>query len=216
MKYLQLLSLSLFLMLTSSCSTDDEPDDYPEFELQTPDEFSQEEYELYSLFLEEWSGLNDIVVEQKTSAWVSNYIINSDSDNQRNDLNTRFEGYDTQLLADQVEINTTPLFLDNRFSIAAKKVSLISQEELDYIQENAPDKNAPGDDIPFWNYFHQIYPNSQGFISLSRISFNETNDQALFEYSSGCGSLCGYGGLVYFRKENGVWKLIEIALLFIS
>lgn len=46
---------------------------------------------------------------------------------------------------------------------------------------------------------------ANGLMTLSAISFNKTHDIAMFTYSFACGSLCGNGGVVMFKKTPRGW-----------
>lgn len=42
-------------------------------------------------------------------------------------------------------------------------------------------------------------------LTLSAITFNDAHDRAAFTFSSVCGSLCGMGGTVIFKKTDKGW-----------
>jgi hypothetical protein len=42
-------------------------------------------------------------------------------------------------------------------------------------------------------------------LTLSAITFNDKHDRAAFTFSSACGSLCGTGGTVVFKKTSKGW-----------
>ena len=48
-------------------------------------------------------------------------------------------------------------------------------------------------------------PGTYRLIVFSRVAFNATHTQALFAVSNSCGGLCGGGGAVLRRRENGAW-----------
>jgi hypothetical protein len=45
-----------------------------------------------------------------------------------------------------------------------------------------------------------------GLFSFSEIVFDRKHEYATFSFSFVCGSLCGHGGTVVFRKKNGIWQ----------
>ncbi len=59
-----------------------------------------------------------------------------------------------------------------------------------------------------WDAFYDQYPNVQGVLSLSALSFNADASEALFAARLQCGKKCGYRDLVFMRKVNGEWTLI--------
>lgn len=46
---------------------------------------------------------------------------------------------------------------------------------------------------------------ANGLMTLSAISFDEAHDTAMFSFSFACGSLCGHGGIVMFKKTSKGW-----------
>lgn len=64
--------------------------------------------------------------------------------------------------------------------------------------------------------FSEKYPGAGGFIRLSRAGFNSHLDEALVLATWSCGVLCGQGELLFFSKKNGVWTVVNRAMLFIS
>ena len=64
--------------------------------------------------------------------------------------------------------------------------------------------------------FSEKYPGAGGFIRLSRVGFNSHLDEALVLATWSRGILCGQGELLFFSKKNGVWTLVNRAMLFIS
>ena len=58
-----------------------------------------------------------------------------------------------------------------------------------------------------WDEFYRKYPNSSGYITLSRVGFNKQATKAVIYRETGCGSLCGYGGYIFLSRESGEWKV---------
>lgn len=46
---------------------------------------------------------------------------------------------------------------------------------------------------------------AKGLMTISAISFNDAHDTAMLSYSFVCGSLCGNGGTVMFKKTSKGW-----------
>ena len=67
-----------------------------------------------------------------------------------------------------------------------------------------------------WRAFYAKYPGSVGYVSLSRVGFNNEADQALVYVGHTCGGLCGTGKLVLLQKQNGLWGITKELLLWIS
>jgi len=68
-----------------------------------------------------------------------------------------------------------------------------------------------------WGRFYQKYPNSSGFLALSRVGFSPNENQAAFYMSNHCGGLCGAGYFVIMEKRTGSdWKVLQETHLWIS
>ena len=216
MKYFLLLSLSLFLMLTSSCSTDDEQDNYPEFELQTPDEFADEDYEIYNLFIEQYNKPKIVILQESLFNSSINEMVNYTAEDfgLKSHWKSIYPDFDSALLIRLEEVNRESKFFGPKFNEAEKSIILITEEELNYISEMTPKGNEYFDS--FWNFYYDKYPDSQGYLSLSLISYNSLKDQAVIEFANSCGGLCGDYGLAYLRKVNGVWQLADVRILVMS
>ena len=72
---------------------------------------------------------------------------------------------------------------------------------------------TPGDT---WGHYYEKYPNSGGFVSLSRVGFNSDGSQAAFYISNHCGGLCGGGYFVIMEKVNSNWKVVQEVQLWVS
>lgn len=59
--------------------------------------------------------------------------------------------------------------------------------------------------------FYRKYPESGGFIVLSRVGFNRNHDQALVSTGWLCGGLCGMGEYVLLAKKSGAWSVEKTA-----
>jgi hypothetical protein len=67
-----------------------------------------------------------------------------------------------------------------------------------------------------WGEFYKRYPDSGGFISVSRPGFNKEMDQALIFIEHRCGDLCGTGHYILLEKSGDTWKVIQQNLVWIS
>jgi hypothetical protein len=55
-----------------------------------------------------------------------------------------------------------------------------------------------------------------GTMVMSRIAFDNDRKKGVFYYSFVCGSLCGWGNLVFIQKEGHEWKIIGQREMWIS
>jgi hypothetical protein len=68
----------------------------------------------------------------------------------------------------------------------------------------------------WWTDYYKKYPDSQGYLALSRIAFSADGNQALFYASNSCGGKCGTGTYVVMEKRDGHWKLVKEIMVWIS
>jgi len=71
----------------------------------------------------------------------------------------------------------------------------------------------PQDD---WKEFHHKYPEAPGYITLSRVGFNERRNQALVLTRFVCHPMCVEGVYVLLAKAGGAWKVVNTARASIS
>jgi hypothetical protein len=97
--------------------------------------------------------------------------------------------------------------LELRFALPSKQVP-ISDEKLDqFFRGNGTS----------WQGFHKSYPNSVGYIFISRVGFNPNQDQAFLYIGVSCGGLCGEGYYVLLAKDGGAtWCVKHKDMLWIS
>jgi hypothetical protein len=67
-----------------------------------------------------------------------------------------------------------------------------------------------------WQEFYKKYPDSPGFIMLSRVGFDSEMKQAMVYIGHACGGLCGEGRYVFLTKEEGNWRIKNELPLWIS
>jgi hypothetical protein len=56
-----------------------------------------------------------------------------------------------------------------------------------------------------WIAYYRRFPDSRGFVMLSRIGFNTQHTQALLYVGSRCGPHCGDIYFLFLEKANGTW-----------
>jgi hypothetical protein len=57
-----------------------------------------------------------------------------------------------------------------------------------------------------WREFYKDHRHSSGLLSLSRIGFNRTRDEAIVYVATQCDWLCGVGSFVILKKEGAIWR----------
>jgi hypothetical protein len=67
-----------------------------------------------------------------------------------------------------------------------------------------------------WKAFYRMFPQSNGYMTLSRVGFNRAMDEALVSRGWMCGSLCGEGRYVLLRKKDGRWRVETDVMIWAS
>jgi hypothetical protein len=67
-----------------------------------------------------------------------------------------------------------------------------------------------------WQLFYEQYPDAPGITTLSRVSFNNTFDQALVYVGTLSHWLAGAGYYVLLKKDNGAWVVDQQVMSWIS
>ena len=102
------------------------------------------------------------------------------------------------MLTDLLTKNREPYSASRRFQISRKLVLLNVEAFSDIFKRRGYEG---------WDDFYKKYPNSSGYMTFSRVGFNEEATRAIIYRVTSCGSLCGYGGYILLNKENGRWKV---------
>jgi hypothetical protein len=113
-------------------------------------------------------------------------------------------GYDVARKSEH-ELNTK---LDIPF-----KYSLISDKQM---ADVFPNKNEWDKSPEQWNAFYNLYPNSAGYNSFSRVGYDKSGGQALVYFVNWCGQLCGTGSYVLLENGPNGWVVKESAGIWIS
>ncbi len=112
---------------------------------------------------------------------------------------------DSMLVDDFKNKNAKAYKLENKFSIP-QTVILISREELNKIFHNEKG----------WDAFYEKYPNSSGYIQISRVGFNSNQTQAILYFDYHYDMVWGEGYLIFLTKGEGKWIVKEQVSLWVS
>lgn len=103
------------------------------------------------------------------------------------------------------DANTHPAPLRPLFQLGLP-YELVDKVEIDAIFENHG----------WWTDYYKKYPDSQGFLTLSRIGFSADGKQAMFYSTNGCGGKCGTGTYVVMEKVGASWRVMKEILMWVS
>lgn len=161
---------------------------------------SAEEYAVYSTYL------NGIEINPNDGKTVRLIVINNHTATIASSCSQdNIAKYNIKIAKDELR----PLFEDlqtrSRESVPIERLFNIRH---DYVLLGESNFSAffKVKDLEGWEDFYKKYPNSSGYVSLSRVGFNTTFTKALIFRSESCGSLCGSGDYILFEKTDGKWK----------
>jgi hypothetical protein len=167
------------------------------------DSVTTEEYAVYSALL------NEINQSPKNGKEVKLLVVNDRTEGPgERCLPEKITEWEKEIKADELKPlrtdlltkNDKPYSLSKQFKLSRQYV-LLNVEVFSEIFKGRGYEEG-------WDEFYGKYPNSSGYITFSRVGFNNDATKAIIYRETGCGSLCGYGGYILLNKENGEWKLV--------
>lgn len=164
---------------------------------------SAEEYAVYTAIIGQMFSRTEVkllVIEDHT---VTNHLGESED---WQGMTQQLPTISQQIIGDYKTKNKETQQLKDAFDLKAKHV-LIRKDEMEQIFKKGPQG---------WDEFYKRYPDSGGYIGFSRVGFNPDINQALVYVENGCGGLCGTGHYVLLSKNEGVWKVVNRHMSWIS
>jgi hypothetical protein len=156
---------------------------------------SQEEYEIYSTVIKQYYLRPDtklIMIEERTFRY--DFAVDEEPWREKK------KGVIIDAsAADDYELKNGQQWLLNKDSFKLTvKAALITDNDLKAIF------HGKWGDLEWINYYRR-FPDSRGFVMLSRIGFNTERTQGLMYVGSRCGPGCGDRYFLLLQKENGSW-----------
>jgi hypothetical protein len=164
--------------------------------------FDSEEYVVYSTLLRTryvTHNTERIVIEDYTDT--HGYIGQNAAKFIQGSLTT----LSPDTLRDFLGRNQQGYLLNGPFDVGVE-VTLLSDEKL---------KEMFRDDQG-WDRFYEQFPHTPGIVTLSRVGFNATHDQALVYVGNQRHWLAGAGYYVLFTLKDGEWTLEQDVMVWIS
>lgn len=103
------------------------------------------------------------------------------------------------------DANTHPALFSHSFHLPVT-YELLDKAEFDAIFQKGG----------WWKDYYRKYPDSQGFLRLSRVGFGAGGKQAVFYVKNQCGGKCGTGSYVVMENIDSGWKVTKEILIWIS
>lgn len=89
--------------------------------------------------------------------------------------------------------------------------------EISDLRHNEKVKLIHRSDLPEKNVWKKDYNfHLSGIFGFSRILFDETKTYGILRSGFSCGPLCGFGGYVFIRKNDGKWRIDRIEITEVS
>ena len=174
---------------------------------------SQEDYAVYSALINKMFIKDDIkfvVIQDQTQIY---YLSHQSPDERTNYIIKGLSPVSGSTLRSFFERNKQQIKLSGHFKLKTPYIILAKQEIEDFfkprIEVEDPLHKA-------WEEFYRKYPDSPGFIMLSRVGFDAEKKQALVYIGHACGGLCGQGRYVVLTKEEGNWEIKNELPLWVS
>ncbi|MCK4349437.1 MAG: hypothetical protein KAX13_01190 [Candidatus Krumholzibacteria bacterium] len=159
-----------------------------------------EEYEIMSALINEYAGSDFelLLINDHTESWC---------------IMARFQ----EMRSDWVELESETidsLIVRNSFSVELEK-KLLLDSKYRLIPRDEYVKILQGNSGPNWNNFDTLFPDSPGFMTVSRVGFNSERTQALIYFynayrCSGDKVVPSTRNIAMFVKRDGEWALIGI------
>lgn len=157
---------------------------------------SDEEYEIYSAVIKQMyvqPNTKQLVIEERTFR----YDFGSENDEPWRDKRKGLT-IDGSAVEDYEARNSRQWLLNKASFKLPVKANLVTDLDLKAIF------HGNWGDLEWINYYRR-FPDSRGFVMLSRIGFNTEHTQALLYVGSRCGPRCGDIHFLLLEKANGTW-----------
>jgi hypothetical protein len=173
----------------------------------------QEEYAVYSALLNQkfiQAGMKVIVIQEQTETYTRNH---RSKDEHATYVIEQLSPVLSSTFKDFLARNTEQSKLDSQFKLRISYVILSKAG----IEESFKSATAGVDSLnDAWQGFYKKYPDSSGYVVLSRVGFDPEIRQAMIYVANYCGGLCAEGRYVLMRKDEDSWKIEKELLLWIS
>ena len=157
-----------------------------------------EEYAVYAGLIGKSTANPLVIIDQTVSHTIPAYLVSN--------LKREFSSISQETIDDFLRKNEKSHRLTKSFDIKLKYV-LTPREKINQIFKS----REAG-----WDDFYKQFPNSGGYISLSRAGINANGDQALVYAEHSCGWLCGTGNYMLLAKNDQRWAVQKSFMAWIS
>jgi hypothetical protein len=149
------------------------------------------------------SKVKTLVIESRT---VSNIFATALGHNEGERVKKQFPSISQETIDDFAAKNAKTHQLTTSFDLKLK-YTIPPKERIEQIFKSRPDA---------WDEFYRQFPDSGGFIALSRAGLNSGSNQALVYLQHSCGMLCGSGHYLLLVKNDRGWVVQKKVMAWIS
>lgn len=157
---------------------------------------SDEEYEIYSSVIKQTyvqPNTKLLIIEERTFRY--DFAIQNDEPWREKRKGLTID----QTAVEDYEAKNSQHWLLNKASFKLPvKISLITDLDLKAIFHGKWGELE-------WIYYYRRFPDSSGFVMVSRVGFNTEHTQALLYVGSRCGPHCGELHFLLLEKTGGTW-----------
>jgi len=176
---------------------------------KTVQEVTPDEYAIYSRLIQDFNLTGrPLVIASQTS-------VDDEKELLRNDvlrhLAREFPVPYSKTIADFKAKNARSFDLDQKIP-GVPSYALVPHEELDKLWDNCTQaKQECG-----WELFYNKYPDSSGIVTLSRVGFTATGEDALVYLGNRRHWKSGTGYLVLLHKNGAEWAVVKSVVVWMS
>jgi hypothetical protein len=121
-------------------------------------------------------------------------------------MKQQFTSVSQETIDDYVAKNAKSHQLTKSFELKLKYI-LAPKEKIEQIFRSG---------LGGWGEFYKQFPDSGGYIGLSRVGLNSNSNQAIVYIQHSCGGLCGSGHYLMLVKNNQGWVVQKRFMAWIS
>lgn len=155
------------------------------------------EYLIYSALIDQHYGRTvhqPVVVDASTIGGADRFLID---EAYRTMLAVSLSPLSSESISSYTALAARDAILVPAFRTTAA-VRLVSQAALDTIFSQCPRG---------WELLSERFPGCRGYVTLSNVGRNASDDEALVYTEDHCGVLCGEGTFVYLRRGEEGWRV---------
>lgn len=172
-------------------------------------EVTPDEYAIYSRVIQHFDLTGQpLVITSETS-------VDDERELLRNDvlrhLTREFPSQYSKTIADFKAKNARSFDLDRKIP-GVPSYALIPHGELDKLWDNC----TPGKQECGWDLFYSKYPSSSGIVTVSRVGFTSTGEDALVYLGNRRHWKSGTGYLVVLHKNGEEWAVVKSVVAWMS